>query len=253
VPGKADAICLEAVDVARAAAVEEAGRAEHVGEPVGHEPEGERTLTHFFACLAAGYRGWRWAVTVSRVPRGRSVTVSEVVLLPGPQSLLAPAWVPWHERVQPGDLQPGAILPTSTDDPRLEPGYTSVRTAASALDEPLEDVGDLLRDRWLLRPRVLSVAGQDAAAQRWYTGEQGPTVEIAAAAPHPCRTCGFVTPLAGALGSVFGVCGNGMAPDDGRVVSYDHGCGAHSQIAPPMPARSDSVLVYESDDAALPV
>jgi hypothetical protein len=253
VPGKADAICLAAVEVARAAAVDEAGQEQQVGEAVGVEPDGERTLTHFFACLAPGYRGWRWAVTLTRVPRGRSVTVSEVVLLPGPDALLAPAWVPWHERVQPGDLLPGAILPTSDDDPRLEPGYASVRTAASALDEPLEDVGDLVGDLWLLRPRVLSVAGQDSAAERWYADDHGPTAEIATAAPHPCRTCGFVSPLAGALGTVFGVCSNGMAPDDGRVVSHDHGCGAHSQIAAPTPARTESVLVYESADSALPV
>jgi hypothetical protein len=28
---------------------------------------------------------------------------------------------------------------------------------------------------------------------------------------------------------VFGVCGNVYAPDDGRAVSVDHGCGAHSE------------------------
>jgi Protein of unknown function (DUF3027) len=37
---------------------------------------------------------------------------------------------------------------------------------------------------------------------------------------------------------VFGVCGNLFAPDDGRVVSADHGCGAHSEVlveaAPPV-------------------
>jgi hypothetical protein len=29
---------------------------------------------------------------------------------------------------------------------------------------------------------------------------------------------------------VFGVCGNRFAPDDGRAVSADHGCGAHSEV-----------------------
>jgi hypothetical protein len=28
---------------------------------------------------------------------------------------------------------------------------------------------------------------------------------------------------------VFGVCANAQANDDGRVVSHDHGCGAHSE------------------------
>jgi hypothetical protein len=35
--------------------------------------------------------------------------------------------------------------------------------------------------------------------------------------------------MAGPLGRVFGVCANEYAPDDGRVVSLDHGCGAHSE------------------------
>jgi len=37
--------------------------------------------------------------------------------------------------------------------------------------------------------------------------------------------------VAGALSDTFGVCANGNANDDGRVVSFDHGCGAHSEIA----------------------
>ena len=44
-----------------------------------------------------------------------------------------------------------------------------------------------------------------------------------------CVTCGFMVRLAGPLGRVFGACGNEYAPDDGRVVSLDHGCGAHSE------------------------
>jgi hypothetical protein len=32
------------------------------------------------------------------------------------------------------------------------------------------------------------------------------------------------------LRATFGACGNTFAPDDGRVVSADHGCGAHSEI-----------------------
>lgn len=249
---KPDAICLAAVEEARAAAVHEAAQAGDVGEPVGHEAEGERTLTHLFACLSPGYRGWRWAVTLTRVPRARSVTVSEVVLLPGPDALLAPAWVPWSERVTPGDLSPGAILPTDPDDPRLEPGYASVRVAASVLDEPAEAVADLVGDLGLVRARVLSVAGQDEAAERWYDSDAGPRGEQAVAAPLPCRTCGFLVPLAGPLSALFGVCANAMAPDDGSVVSFDHGCGAHSQVPAPEQGSRPAVLVYESADVALP-
>jgi hypothetical protein len=42
--------------------------------------------------------------------------------------------------------------------------------------------------------------------------------------------CGFYLPLAGSMRQLFGVCGNLFAPDDGRVVTADHGCGAHSEV-----------------------
>jgi hypothetical protein len=79
------------------------------------------------------------------------------------------------------------------------------------------------------RSRVLSAIGRDTTAIRWYSSEHGPGTPLARAAPGPCVTCGFLTPLAGPLGRVFGVCANEYAPDDGRVVSFDHGCGAHSE------------------------
>ena len=67
------------------------------------------------------YAGWRWAVTVVRAPRSKVVTVSETVLLPGPGALLAPDWVPWQDRLRPGDLGVGDLLPAPPDDERLVP------------------------------------------------------------------------------------------------------------------------------------
>ena len=52
---------------------------------------------------------------------------------------------------------------------------------------------------------------------------------LAHAAPAHCVSCGFFVPLSGELGRLFGACANAYAPDDGRVVSADHGCGAHSE------------------------
>ena|SRR6516162_2520739 len=52
---------------------------------------------------------------------------------------------------------------------------------------------------------------------------------MARSAPAACASCGFFVPLAGALRQAFGVCANEFAPDDGRAVAVDHGCGAHSQ------------------------
>ncbi len=59
-------------------------------------------------------------------PASKTVTVDEVVLLPGVGALLAPAWVPWSARLQAGDLGIGDVLPTAVDDERLMPGYAAV-------------------------------------------------------------------------------------------------------------------------------
>jgi hypothetical protein len=220
-----------AVELARQAAAELAG-AGNIGEHLGVHAEGERLVTHDFACLDQAYRGWRWAVTLTRASRSKTVTVDEAVLLPGPDSLLAPEWVPWSERLKPGDLGVGDLLITEEDDDRLEPGYAG----SVALDERVDEAADEI-DRvaiWELglgRARVLSPIGRDDATDRWYSGDRGPTAPIAVAAPAPCSTCGFFLPLAGSMRRVFGVCANEFSPGDGTVVSVDHGCGAHSEVA----------------------
>ena len=73
--------------------------------------------------------------------------------------------------------------------------------------------------------------GEDVyqAAKRWYDGDRGPQAPLAQAAPKPCHSCGFFLPIAGSLRATFGVCANAISPDDARVVSVDHGCGAHSE------------------------
>ncbi|MEP7026456.1 MAG: DUF3027 domain-containing protein, partial [Actinomycetota bacterium] len=81
--------------------------------------------------------------------------------------------------------------------------------------------------------RVLSAFGRDSTADRWYSSEHGPRTPLASAAPAPCVTCGFLVRLDGPLGRVFGACANEYAPDDGKVVSVDHGCGAHSEAETP--------------------
>lgn len=222
-----------AVDVARAAAEQEAPGL--VGDHVGVEADDERLATHLFTTLDPAYRGWRWAVTLVRAPRSHEVTVDEVVLLPGDDALLAPAWVPWSERLRPGDLGVGDLLPTPADDPRL------VATFFAGDDEEEQQVA------WefgLGRARMLSYDGRVAAVERWYAGDPGPEAAIARAAPAACATCGFFVQLAGALRQAFGVCANELAPDDGRVVAVDHGCGAHSEavVVPSAPPPAPPLL-----------
>ena len=221
---KPDAVLVEAVDQARAALLEQVPESQ-VGSHAGYDVEGERVLTHLFRAEVPGYRGWRWSVTVTRASRQRHVTVDEIVMLPGPEALLAPTWLPWRERIRPGDLGPGDLLPTDDDDARLVPGYTA---GDEVVDE--DTTREVTDEVGLGRARVLSLEGRDAAAERWYTGSHGPDTPIAASAPAPCATCGFLLRLAGPLGTMFGVCANGYSSDDGRVVSFDHGCGAHSEV-----------------------
>jgi Protein of unknown function (DUF3027) len=224
-----DQVCAEAVDLARAAIAEIVGPGQ-VGEHLEVLAEGERAVTHLFASEDPAYAGWRWAVTVGRAPRSKLVTVSETVLLPGPYALLAPPWVPWQDRLRPGDLGVGDLLPAPPDDERLVPLVTLEGDDAVidwfCPDEGPDEPAELPAPG---RSRVLSAAGREGAAERWYSSEHGPRTPLAHAAPAQCVSCGFFVPLSGELGRLFGACANAYAPDDGRVVSADHGCGAHSE------------------------
>ncbi|CAM5530280.1 DUF3027 domain-containing protein [Streptomyces fumanus] len=260
-----DRLCAEAVDLARAAA-EEAAAPGVVGEHVGLISEGDRVVTHFFECRELGYRGWRWAVTVARASRAKVVTVDEAVLLPGPDAVLAPEWVPWSERLRPGDMGPGDLLPTDADDLRLEPGWsgedepppnsavsedmaalaeaedaevTGARPAELPVTPPRGTIAAVADELGLRRARVLSRYGLHTAADRWEEAF-GPKTPMAQAAPAACVSCGFLVRIGGSLGQAFGVCANEFSPADGRVVSLAYGCGGHSEAAvmpkPPQPA-----------------
>ncbi|MFI8099644.1 DUF3027 domain-containing protein [Streptomyces sp. NPDC086023] len=255
-----DRLCAEAVELARAAA-EEAAAPGSVGEHVSVVAEGDRVVTHFFECTDAGYRGWRWAVTVARASRAKVVTLDETVLLPGPDALLAPEWVPWSERLRPGDMGPGDLLPTEADDLRLEPGYSGedapppnsvvseeVRDLADAEDVAFTDrvtvpergsITSVAEELGMRRARVLSRYGLHTAADRWDEAF-GAKTPMAQAAPASCVSCGFLMKIGGSLGQAFGVCANEFGPADGRLVSLSYGCGGHSEAAvmpkPPRPA-----------------
>jgi hypothetical protein len=240
-----DKLCADAVDLARDAA-QEAARPGQLGSYLGAVAEGDRLVTHHFASEEPGYRGWRWAVTVTRASRAKHVTLDEVALTPGPDALLAPRWVPWSERLRPGDLRPGDLLPAELDDLRLEPGYapaageeTGVEAeerareeeAAGEAAEPLRGtVAEVAGQLGLGRRRVLSWFGLQEAADRWQEGF-GPDTPMANAAPASCVSCGFLVPMAGSLRQAFGVCANEFSPADGHVVSLSYGCGAHSEAA----------------------
>lgn len=216
-----DAVLLSAVDLAREFATEVADDDQAVGDHLGASEDDTRLVTHTFACNLPGYRGWVWAVTMSRAPRGKTASMVEAHLVPADDALLAPPWIPWAERIRPGDLEPSMTMPKIDDDPRLVPGYE----VTAEDDEDTVAIWEL----GLGRERVLSPEGRTGAAERWHRGSHGPTAASAIASSQPCSTCAFFVPLSGSMGQVFGACANEWSPSDGRVVSVDHGCGAHSQ------------------------
>lgn len=215
-----DAVAAAAVDLAREAALEIAEPGT-VGEHLGVTVEGERLVSHSFACTAKGYRGWRWVVVLSRIPRARVATVCEAALVAGEDAVLAPEWLPWADRLRPGDVGPADVLPRVESDVRLVHGFEATG------DEEVDQLA--FYELGLGRHRVLSREGRDQAVTRWHDGDFGPDSEIARAASAPCSSCGFFLPVDGALRHVFGICANEWSPADGRVVAHDFGCGAHSE------------------------
>ncbi|WP_343709270.1 DUF3027 domain-containing protein [Mycobacterium sp.] len=234
------AILTGAADLARAAIVEGSGD-DTVGDYLGVGYEDPTSATHRFLAHLPGYQGWQWAVVVASYPGADHATVSEVVLVPGPESLLAPEWLPWDQRIQPGDLSPGDLLAPLSDDPRLVPGYMS--SGDPQVDEAAAEIG-------FGRRQVMSGWGRAGAAERWHDGDYGPRAQMAQSTKRICRDCGFFLPLAGSLGAMFGVCGNELSAD-GHVVDVEYGCGAHSDT--PAPAGSGSPLYDPFDDGVLDV
>ncbi|UZX05302.1 DUF3027 domain-containing protein [Arthrobacter sp. CDRTa11] len=102
--GKPDAFLAAAVDVARTA-IEGITAASDIGQHVAARSEGDRLVTHLFESKLPGYQGWQWYAVLTRNSRSKVVTVNELGLLPSEDSILAPEWVPWAERVRPEDAQ----------------------------------------------------------------------------------------------------------------------------------------------------
>ncbi|HEY3709312.1 MAG TPA: DUF3027 domain-containing protein, partial [Amycolatopsis sp.] len=210
----------DAVDVARAAVLADAP-ADQVGEHAGVEREDAVSASHLFEASVPGYLGWHWSVTVALAGPDQPVTVSELALVPGPDALVAPTWVPWERRVRAGDLGVGDIFPVDKDDARLVPAY--LQSDDPAVEEVAHEAG-------LGRVHVLSRFGRQDAATRWHDGEFGPRSDMARSAPGTCGACGFFVPLAGSLRGSFGGCTNDISPADGHIVDVEYGCGAHSEV-----------------------
>ena len=98
-----DATLLAAVDLARTALLE-ITTDDTIGEVIGHLDEGDLVVSLLFDCLLTGYPGWRWTVSLARVDDSSEPSVLETELTPGDDSLLAPEWVPWSDRLVDDDI-----------------------------------------------------------------------------------------------------------------------------------------------------
>ena len=133
--GKPDAFLAAAVDAARTA-VESIAPAEQIGRHLGAKSEGDRLVTHLFESKLPGYSGWQWYAVLTRNSRSKVVTVDELGLLPSEDSILAPEWVPWAERVRPEDAQ-------QDDDAAPASGAVTEPPADNAAEAPaLPEDGD---------------------------------------------------------------------------------------------------------------
>lgn len=88
---------LEQKDFAREALIAATSKSK-VGNFIEVIEEGDGLASYLFENNQKGYVGWRWSVTIFQADSAEP-TVSEIVLLPGPDSLVAPDWVPWSERL----------------------------------------------------------------------------------------------------------------------------------------------------------
>ncbi len=275
---------MEPKSIARAVAVAVADEEGQVGDFV-EAIDLEDGVTDFrFEAHVRGYEGWQWSVTMYHDVELDHWTVNESSLVPTDEALRPPKWIPWKDRLEPGDLAVTDSIGTDPDDPRMEDGFRKTRQDASensdeddgtsngtpddgrAADQETapdvkeddgtvqgtenvdetdgqsmtseEDVDEAVEEFDLSRRHVMTPLGRSQTAKRWYEGPHGPkSLSTKTSDGNPCSTCGFFIPLKGELNLLFGVCANKWSPDDGRVVSVDHGCGEHSEIAPPEPSH----------------
>ena len=260
--------------IAQAAAIEVADEDSQVGDFVEAIDLGDNVTDFRFETRVRGYEGWQWSVTLYHDVELDHWTVNESSLEPTDKALRPPEWIPWKDRLEPTDLAVTDSIGTDPDDPRMEEGFRKTEPAetgenvssdaesaettnasdnaetdadgaagsqgesAAASVTSEEDIDEAVEEFDLSRRHVLTSLGRSQTAKRWYEGPRGPkSLSTKTSDGNPCSTCGFFIPLKGELNLLFGVCANKWSPDDGRVVSIDHGCGEHSEIEPPEPSH----------------
>ncbi|MBF4554072.1 DUF3027 domain-containing protein [Corynebacterium sp. DSM 45110] len=224
----------DAVQVALEALGEIADSSDAIGEHLAAIVEGD-LVVHRFRCHMAGYPDWEWVAVLASVPGTRAITINEVGLQAGKKATRAPEWVPYEDRVLPGDLGPGDTLPPRHDDERLS-SWRELTTNGGFPRNPEA-------------AQTLSERGLKETVQRWRTGEYGPNSEFAEQASMMCRTCAFYLPF-NSVETNFGACTNEFSAD-GHVVHATFGCGAHSATKEQSESAASPVPYGAFDDEGI--
>ena len=104
--------------------------------------------------------------------------------------------MPWDQRIRPGDLSPGDLLAPPAEDPRLVPGY--VLSGDPAVDDVAAEVGfgrrQVLSEWGVPTPPSGGTTVTTVRSPRWHAAPGG-----------SAATAAGLLPLAGTLGTMFGV------------------------------------------------
>ena len=228
--------------IAQAVAVTVSDEDGQVGDFVEAIDLGDNVTDFRFESRVRGYEGWQWSVTLYHDVELDHWTVNESSLVPTDKALRPPKWIPWKDRLEPGDLAVTDSIGTDPDDPRMEEGFRKTQDAETSDDtddkpsvadetvqEPAmdgnasdesektdvsedseqpvtseEDVEEAVEEFDLSRRHVLTPLGRSQTAKRWYEGPHGPkSLSTKTADGNPCSTCGFFIPLKGELNLLF--------------------------------------------------
>lgn len=170
---------LDQKNLAKSALVENAG-IKNVGNFIGVAEIDKGLATFIFENNQKGYIGWRWSVTIFQDKKNQPATVSEIVLLPGDESLIAPDWVPWSERLSDYkalqiELEKQAALDALEDDSEeLEVDSSKQEDSAEDSELDTESDSDSSADAAAELPVSNLEEGEDAQDDAEDTGRKPP-------------------------------------------------------------------------------
>ena len=170
--------------------VDDVGAAD-VGDHLGHVVEGERVVTHLFACTRPGYPGWRWSVTVARATASEGRHRRRGRADPGRRG---------DRRARVGALPRAASSPATSRPATCCPSRRTTRGWCRRTPSATTRSTPTTRRRSARSPRTSASAGsapsrsegRDLAAQRWYDGDGGPSRRSPSPRPTCCINCGFL-------------------------------------------------------------